>query len=168
MARSLEDYDKAIADYDSAINEIVADINAAIEGRKDEDARLLNFTSALWAAAGDPSWDESLGRCLSEELVKFGLHALAARIDALLEVAPWREQPPLVEHPVHPDNVRILDEDWPDGQWPEIGRVQCDGKTYTFGMPLPNPNTSLEEQKGELRFVAARAINFAVARLVES
>lgn len=167
MARSFEDYDKAMADYDDAINEIVADINSAIEGLQDENAQLLNFTSALWAAAGDPSWDVSLGRCLSEELVGFGLHALAARIDALLEAAPWREQPRLVEHPVHPDNVRILDKGWPDGQFPQVGLVQYDGKTYTFGIPLSQSNTPLEAQNDGLRFVAARAINFARAKLVE-
>ncbi len=166
MAMTDEEYDEAMVAYEAAINEIARDIcdwaNAYQDsGEQDEDydPPAVGFMAIFWSVAGDPAEDEIRGRSLAAELVKHYRPDLAERIDALFAAAPWRERPPLVEGTVRPEDVRILDDDWINGECPEAVRAQCSGKVYIFWPPA-----QIRTSRLSLRCVAARAINFRVAR----
>lgn len=174
MAMTDEEYNEVMGAYDDAINAIVGDIcewaNAYEDDGQDEGDHYppgVGFMAVGWTAAGDPSTEESLGRSLAAQLVKHGRSDIAERIDALLDAAPWRDQPPLVNHIVQPGDLRILDDDWVNGQWPETFRAKYDGRTYAFWAPPLDPDLRPDEQEYDLHAVAARAINFRVAQLLE-
>jgi hypothetical protein len=78
-------------EHDALVNALAREIIAAVKDGDDEISDAIPLAVALWQAARDPHTDASIGGGLSEALVEAGHVGLAARVDALVESAPWRE-----------------------------------------------------------------------------